>query len=259
MASPASPSTNWQRDLLYTHGNIARAFGAQDAAEYFTRLLRIDEHFCHLSFAHNGPETFFVTWPTVPSAHPSVLIANRPAWLLDYLVRNYGTVVPQGIWSPANPADAQRYNNVPLNMPIFFVHNDRRSLGLPVTSANAGNCMGLLNAHATAPVGECHTTYIRIKWPGYPEWSTQIMTRDQTSLHRTITLEKLAKRVASAVCKFVESYAHLQCQFPDWRVGGPGGIRSDDIILIGFIHVSQGSWQPILQINRYIMSGFPNV
>jgi hypothetical protein len=30
------------------------------------------------------------------------------------------------------------------------------------------------------------------------------MTRDQTAAHRTITLEKLAKRVARAVCKFLE-------------------------------------------------------
>jgi hypothetical protein len=30
------------------------------------------------------------------------------------------------------------------------------------------------------------------------------MTRDQTATHSTITLEKLAKRVARAVCKFLE-------------------------------------------------------
>jgi len=30
------------------------------------------------------------------------------------------------------------------------------------------------------------------------------MTRDQTVTHSTITLEKLAKRVARAVCKFLE-------------------------------------------------------
>jgi len=50
-----------------------------------------------------------------------------------------------------------------------------------------------------------------------------------------------------------------QCQFPDWQVGGVGGITSNDIILIGFIHVTQGSWQPILQLNRYIISGSPHM
>ncbi|KAH9955870.1 hypothetical protein BC827DRAFT_1140424 [Russula dissimulans] len=43
-----------------------------------------------------------------------------------------------------------------------------------------------------------------VQWPGYSEWSTQVMTRDQTLAHRTIPLEKLAKRLARAVCKFLE-------------------------------------------------------
>jgi len=143
-------------------------------------------------------------------------------------------------------------------MPIFFVHNDRMTLGLQLVSAAAGHCVGLMNGRATAPVGACHTTSIRIKWPGYSEWTTQIMTRDQTSAHRTIPLEKLAKRLARAVCKFLEFVASQQCQYPDWQVGG-GGITSNDIILIGFIHVTQGSWQPILQLNRYIISGSPHM
>ncbi|KAH9955293.1 hypothetical protein BC827DRAFT_1271823 [Russula dissimulans] len=254
MAHP--PST---RDLLYTHGTIARTLGARDAALYFTRLLRVDERALQPLFHHEWPEAFFTNSPTVPSAYPSVYTpSNRPAWLLDYVVRNYGTVVPQRIWSPGTAADAQRYNNVALNMPIFFVHNDRMTLGLQLVSAAAGHCVGLMNGRATAPVGTCHTTSIRIKWPGYSEWTTQIMTRDQTSAHRTIPLEKLAKRLARAVCKFLEFVARQQCQYPDWQVGG-GGITSNDIILIGFIHVTQGSWQPILQLNRYIISGSPHM
>jgi hypothetical protein len=30
------------------------------------------------------------------------------------------------------------------------------------------------------------------------------MTRDQTPAHNTITVEKFAKRVASAVCRFID-------------------------------------------------------
>ena len=36
-----------------------------------------------------------------------------------------------------------------------------------------------------------------------------------------------------------------------WRIG-PGGITRDDVIIIGVVHVSQGSWQPILQLRRYV-------
>ncbi|KAI0291575.1 hypothetical protein BC826DRAFT_476650 [Russula brevipes] len=255
MAPIQEPPT---RDLLYTHGYIARTLGAQDAVQYFARLLRVDERSLQPFFSQGYPGTFFITSPIAVSSRPWLHIGNRPAWPLDHSVRNYGTVVPQRIWSPGTPSDAQRYNNVPLNMPVFFVLDDRSTLGLRLVSAAAGDCNGLLNARGAAPVGGCHTTSIRIKWPGYGEWSTQIMTRDQTSAHNTITLETLAKRIARAVCKFLEVAAGQHCHYQDWRVGS-GGITSNDIVLIGFIHVSQGSWQPILQLNRYIFSGSPHV
>jgi hypothetical protein len=106
------------------------------------------------------------------------------------------------------------------------------------------------------------------QWLGYNEWSTQIRTRDQTTAHSTITLETLAKGVARAVFRFLEvsTYLHVTygksrltseqdatgqlSQYTEWRVGGDRGITRNDIIIIGLIHVSQGSWQPILQLNR---------
>ena len=98
------------------------------------------------------------------------------------------------------------------------------------------------------------------------------MTRDQSRAHNTITLEVLAARVARAVCRFLkvsslsESHDNLssrlrskqdcgerQCMSPNWWVGRVG-ITANDIILIGLIHVTQGSWQPILQLNRFVFS-----
>jgi len=152
-----------QRDLLYTHGYVARTLGARDTAQYLTRLLRVDERFHKPIPSHEWPGAFFITNPVIPNAHPHVYIADRPAWLLDYVLRNYGTVVPQSIWSPGTPSDAQRYNNVPLNMPIFFVQHDLGALGLQLVHAAAGDFMGLLNAGGAAPVGSGHTTSIRVK------------------------------------------------------------------------------------------------
>ena len=37
-----------------------------------------------------------------------------------------------------------------------------------------------------------------------------------------------------------------------WRIG-PGAITMNNVIIIGVIHVSQGSWQPILQLNRHVI------
>jgi hypothetical protein len=151
-----------QRDLLYTHGYIARTLGARDTAQYLTRLSRVDERFLQLTSCNDWPNTFLITNPAM-NVQPSIYISNRPVWLLDYELRNYGTVVPQSIWSPGTPSDAQRYNNVTLNLPIFFVQRDRRTLGLQLVHAAAGDCMRLLNARDAAPVGSCHTTSIRIK------------------------------------------------------------------------------------------------
>ena len=36
-----------------------------------------------------------------------------------------------------------------------------------------------------------------------------------------------------------------------WKIG-PGGITRADVIIIGAVHVSAGSWMPILQLNRYV-------
>jgi hypothetical protein len=37
-----------------------------------------------------------------------------------------------------------------------------------------------------------------------------------------------------------------------WRIG-QGLIQRNDIIIIGAVHVSAGSWMPILQLKRYII------
>lgn len=103
------------------------------------------------------------------------------------------------------------------------------------------------------------------------------MTRDQTSDRNTITIESFARRIASAVSRFLsvsplhlgisavigrdvnglhlywlQEAESLEGQDPNWRVG-VGGITKEQVILVGAVHVSQGSWQPILQLNRYVV------
>ena len=36
-----------------------------------------------------------------------------------------------------------------------------------------------------------------------------------------------------------------------WMIGA-GGITREEVIVIGTINVSAGSWMPILQVNRYV-------
>ncbi|KAH9062575.1 hypothetical protein EDB83DRAFT_842378 [Lactarius deliciosus] len=172
------------------------------------------------------------------------------AWFLNSPIEHRGTVVPQRKWRPPN--EALRHSHVSLMMPIHFVHNDRVNLGLPIGLAAARPCMTLLDVGNPAPVGDCSTTFLRINWPGYGEWAAQIMTRDLTPAHNTITVEKFAKRVASAVCRFMDEQLRTDGWEARWRIG-PSGITRDQVILIGVVRVSRGSWQPILQLNRHII------
>ena len=150
-----------QRVLLYTHGYIATTFGALEASRYLTRLLHFDERLLQL---HYTPETeAFIINPAFQHAQPFTYNRNRPAWPIDYKVREqrgYGSVIPLGCRIPDY---AQRYNYVSFNLPIFFIHSDRKTLGLRLNEAAAGNCGGLLDAHATAPVGNLHVTILRFK------------------------------------------------------------------------------------------------
>lgn len=153
---------NLQMDLR-VDGYLSQTFGSAGAEQYLTRLLRVDSRLLQPTNSQEWPQAFFITAPEVQNAPPSIQINGLRAWLLDYYIRNLGTVVPQFIWRPLNPSDAQRYAQSPLNMPIFFVHHDRETLGLRLIMAAAGDCMRLSGAPNAAPVGDCSTTYVRIK------------------------------------------------------------------------------------------------
>ena len=40
---------------------------------------------------------------------------------------------------------------------------------------------------------------------------------------------------------------------PRWQIGiVPGGITADEVKILGAIHVSAGTWMPIMQLTRYV-------
>ncbi|SRR6266403_3385619 len=173
-------------DLL-VDSNLAHMFGPEGAALYFTRLLKTDVRFLRPTMSQEWPHAFFITSPTLQNAPPPPLLINRrPAWLLDYTIRQVGTVVPQRIWWPPgnNTSDSSRSTTASLNMPIFFVAEDRVTLGLPLPVAIAeGDRAQLLGAGSPAPIGHGSTKYIRItvsththsstapkKSTSYPRW-----------------------------------------------------------------------------------------
>ena len=117
---------------------------------------------------------------------------------------------------------------------------------------------------------------LSIQWPGYQDFKRQVQLRDETSEHNPITISRFAHHIGRSVEAFfkvkssdlpttttVLSFliSYQSCE-PDpgstdsrreqWQIG-PHGIQRSDIIVIGAIHVSAGSWMPILQLSRYIL------
>jgi len=86
------------------------------------------------------------------------------------------------------------------------------------------------------------------------------MTQKGSQPNETISLEKFAKYVAGRVMKFMET-AKLQ-PYHDGEVTesdqrwliADHHIAPQHVILIGVVHVSQGSWMPILQVKEFALS-----
>jgi hypothetical protein len=138
--------------------------GATEAKWYFNRLLQFDERHLDLIILRGA---FNIIHPTVQHAQPSN-VGNRPAWLLDYILCNYGTVIPQSLNPPTTAVGHTKSHrnpfDMPLKMPIFFVRGQRQMLGLKLPQAASGDLEWLRNKDATAPLenGNSNTTSIRI-------------------------------------------------------------------------------------------------
>ncbi|KAH9173763.1 hypothetical protein EDB89DRAFT_1849715, partial [Lactarius sanguifluus] len=152
------------------------------------------------------------------------------------------SVVPQSMWSPYTATDWRQYvEEAVLQKPIFFEGVDGR-LGLPLEAAAAGRCHDLRNAQEFAPLGGKSTTHIRIAVSVIsPDYKRQVAIRDETSKRNPITISRFAQHIGRSVDAFLKWQIGLSC------------IQRSNIIVIGAIHVSAGSWMPILQLNRYIL------
>jgi len=111
--------------------------------------------------------------------------------------------------------------------------------------------MSLDAAHEPAPLGGGYTTKIRICWPGYQPSEQQIQLRDQTPARDPISFDRFVRNLGNRVRQFLEDCEGVPISQLDpsskWIVGH-GGISANEVVLIGIVHVSAGSWMPILQL-----------
>jgi hypothetical protein len=147
-----------QQQLLID-GYLAHMFGALAAERYHVSLLKRESQHINWQTKVSGSLVFFFA-----PAPRDGLGPDRGYWIIDYVTKDTGPVIPQQIWAPQNSSDAlRRYvEHEQMCPPIFLVHRDSVDLGFPLTDAAAGNCMSLRGADQTAPVGSGVHAQIRI-------------------------------------------------------------------------------------------------
>ncbi|KAH9050275.1 hypothetical protein EDB84DRAFT_1259484 [Lactarius hengduanensis] len=232
---------------LLVDGYISRTFRSQAAEQYFLNLLKSSFIPPHTVLSYAGREGCFFFLHSVPSHIPVQHSGPPSCWLLDRGITDRGTVVPQKMWSPHSVPDRIRHVvAAQLQMPVFF-EGEGGDLGIPLAPSTNGRCHNLRDASYPAPLGQKSSTYIRIVWPGYKEFKRQVQTREHTSTRNPISMAGFARQIGRIVDTFLQSDDDQRDLWRIWR----GGIRGSDIVIIGAVQVSAGSWMPIIQLNRY--------
>lgn len=127
----------YQPRQLLVDGYIAHMVGPLDGGAYHSFLLRRGEHPLNAYSGPGYPQPFYAVPSPIPGLEPST------PWLVDLVVVDMGTVIPQQLWVPPLQRDF-------LRPPIFFFQN---GLGLPLNQAAGGNCLYLTGASHPAPLG----------------------------------------------------------------------------------------------------------
>ncbi|KLO19283.1 hypothetical protein SCHPADRAFT_818339 [Schizopora paradoxa] len=166
-------------------------------------------------------------------------------------------MVPQTRYRPHTSSDQRRYvDEIRLQDPIHFLVSTSQGNkpGIALRDAITSKFMRLVDRDEHLFQGCGPSISVRLSWTGYQPWSRQIPTRDFRSPPGPITKSKLAKNVAKSVQRFIEEHKDREMEPGSdtrWAVG-PGKIDVDDLLLVRMEHVSMGSWQAILHINRPI-------
>lgn len=228
----------------------------------------------HLTGSSGTPSTYntpihplrtispFTSSPTSPLLQLNDLQAsptstnNGQATVWD-LARAYpntrGIPVPQKTYKPHTQSDRRRYvEEVELEPPIMFFLQGPAECGIPLRDALTGKYIRLAGRDDPMFRERGPSVSIRLRWPGYGNWSRQIPTKDFRSPPCPITRSKLAKNIARTVERFIKEKSRASMdtdEDPNWKVG-PGHITIDDLVLVGLQHVSKGSWQCHLRLNR---------
>jgi len=244
---------------LLVDGYISQSFPNKDAEGYICHLLKTNPSALRQSCLPYGKQDRSGVLFVVNAIPRELSCAVRPytqdphgypLWILDHSIVRTGTVVPQVLWSPQNVNDFRLHvSDAILQMPIFFTHVNG-TLGLSLSDAANGRCQTLCNGREQAQLGGKVTTHIRILWPGYNDYKRQVQIKDETAAKNPITVGKFAHHIGRTVEAFLREMTPNPARRADRWIIGQGGVVPANIRVIGAIHVSAGTWMPILQLNN---------
>ncbi|KAH9989904.1 hypothetical protein BJV74DRAFT_447439 [Russula compacta] len=246
-------------------GSISYMFGSRASECYFGHLLKDDIRRSLLCWDVTGwPGACFtsqgvldasaVAGPESGTLAPPACLEHhhrRPGRLLDYDARGLeGTIVPQAMWRPQGQSAIKKYVvNATLQWPVFFVCDGDRTVGFPLQERLPRVILG---GQTYAPLGGQSSLQVRIKWPGYEAWQRQLQVRDDTHWRNPITLAKFAQYIGRCVSVFLQNCEGRPTCDPKWKIG-KGGILPNEVLVLGVVHVSSGTWQPILALTKVVM------
>ncbi|KAI9441285.1 hypothetical protein H4582DRAFT_2073489 [Lactarius indigo] len=247
------PQVTGAESMLH-HGYIGLTFGTYSET-FFASVLKVSPRSIQVGFSAPGWPTSFFIAPITSLAITANAMSSRGflIMVLDYKAElTRGTIIPQGLWLPQTPRDMRKYvTDAVLQLPIFLRQDDG-SIGMSLSDVVLGNFRRLVDSVQQVNVGGRTSVHIRINWPGYHEWKRQFQTRDETPNRNPITFEKFVRHIGRSVDKFMsEAVSEVHQGEPRWRIGF-NGITRNDVILVGVVHVSSGSWMPIIQLNRHL-------
>ncbi|KAA1468810.1 hypothetical protein DENSPDRAFT_878423 [Dentipellis sp. KUC8613] len=246
---------------VFQHGLVGQSLGP-DGAEYIFEagVLKADLKLVPfmLGAAVNSPYSVSVHheyFRHVAIPPNALTVENNRLLVIDYVVNwTMGTIVRQRLWRPRSEGDRRKHvTNAQLCLPIFFVHNNG-TIGMTLEDAVQGRCDSLREVGIAPYMGNKSSTQIRIGWLGYEDYHRQVQIKDETSAKQPINLQHLVQHVGRTVDYFLQ-FKKEDAENPshNWRVGGPDGITRDEINVLGLIHVSSGSWMPLLHVTRNVL------
>lgn len=157
-----------------------------------------------------------------------------------------GTIVPQ-------PTQTRPCKRTGLLSPVFFIMRNG-FLGVPYKNLSASKF--LYNATAQVPSllrRPNLNARIRILWPGYKTFHYEFRIFDrQLGKDVPITMSRLVERIARGLHRlYLEGVRNPETFDERWKLG-EGGVLLEEIKIIGLLHVSQGTWMPMLHLTRHI-------